>query len=137
MNTCNNILNNGKQLKYPIKYILENDYLRLELEEGSYLEIQNHKRDLEKNILLNYNLETKSPVFFFNGIWTPTPNQGVGTYLMNICQLILDRNSWSVLNEVRPQNKKDLNKLIEFYERFGFTLLEKGKYCALMFRSAK
>lgn len=122
-----------------LKYFFDENQIYLKMSDGSHLEMFNFQRSMERNVLKRYGHSTERPIFFFNNLIANHKKEGRGTFLMECVAHILDQNNFWVLNEVRPTpfSIERLEKLIYFYERHGFELLERGKDAALMLRRPK
>lgn len=127
---------NDEDLIFPITIDIQKNLVKLVLEDSSYLRLDHHKRSLERNVLSSYGIDTNGPVFFFSGLQSNNTGKGQATFLMDCASTILDQSGYWVLNEVRPSHfsKEGLERLIKFYEKYNYRLLQKGRDAALMYR---
>ncbi len=125
-----------KELRFPVKSIIQKDAIGLLLQDGSYLEMQNYNRELEFNIASSFGYNTKRPIYYFDSLVAKTKNEGRGSFLLGLANYILDKHDYWAFNEVRPKTftQENLDSLIRLYQRYGYRLLQKGKDCALMLR---
>lgn len=66
-------------------------------------------------------------------------NRGIGTMLINRILLLADSMNKSVYLSARPigsSSEEMLQKLVSYYERFGFKLVDRGMLVAHMSREA-
>lgn len=71
---------------------------------------------------------------YFNRLFSRDKNLGIGTTLMNEVVDFLDQHNFSVILEVNPYFGMDLDRLIGFYERFGFLVKFRTLHGSLMVR---
>lgn len=88
---------------------------------------------LAENIYKTYKIKLKPPIFYFNRIKARKEGIGEGSLLMKKLIEILDNKKISVVNELNPYGKLNMNALEKFYSKFGFKKIEKG----LMIREPK
>ena len=136
ISTSSKTKNNDDILAFPVKVDLQKNTVNLELEDKSFLRLDHHNRPLEHNVLSSYGISTSGPIFFFTGLQSNNQGKGQASFLMDCASMVLDQAGYWVLNEVRPTDfsEKNLDRLIEFYERYNYELLQKGKDAALMYR---
>lgn len=71
------------------------------------------------------NLESSSPIFWFNRLKVNNYNEGRGTFLMKKLSEVLDENKYAVFNHVNPYGPLSLDQLIAFYQKYQFkTILQ-------------
>lgn len=66
-----------------------------------------------------------SHLFWFVRLKSKTEGKGNGSFLMRELVKILDENKLWVLNSINPYGSMNLEQLIKFYQKYGFTLLDK------------
>lgn len=70
---------------------------------------------------LDINIEgLEKPIFYFNRIKVKNEGQGIGKELMiEVCK-IADRENITIINELNPYGKRNLESLKQFFKASGF-----------------
>jgi hypothetical protein len=66
------------------------------------------------------------PVFWFARIKSVTESQGDGTFLMKRLCRHADELGVTIVNEINPYGRMDMDELQEWFQKFGFELIRDG-----------